>query len=307
MKDRLHRFFIQKFKVLIDYINNKGIPTKYLYAWYYKWVISLLREDFLETQRNVNNVVLRKNHVANKVWVMWWQGLSQAPQLVKRNYQLIRTIFGKENVVLIDKYNYLKYTNIQANLLQKLNDGKITYTLWSDIIRYNLLLNNGGLWIDSTVVVSKKFNSYFQKVKYKDFISLCNNEENDQYVSHGKWTGWFIGGKRDYDLFRFVTCFFEIYFKNHNEQIDYMLVDDAVYYYYTISKSYREIIRKQLQVWDPYLFARNYKSVDSIKIFSLFNTKRKYSVQKFSYKINNEENIPANALYYALTKNQVLK
>ena len=302
MKDKWNKFFIQKTKVGIDYLNRKGIPTKSIYVWYYNQVIRLLKKDFLETQKNVNNLVLKQNYVKNKIWVMWWQGLDQAPQLIKKNYQRISSIFGKENVILIDKSNYKEFTNIKPELIEKLNNKKITYTLWSDIVRYNLLMNNGGLWIDSTVILSQKFDEYFQKIKQQKFFSLCNDKEDYRYISNGKWTGWFIGGKRNYDLFKFVTCFFETYFKNHSISIDYMLVDDAVSYYYKNNLLHRNIIEKQLQQWDPYLFARNYKSVDFNRIFDLFNKKRMYSVQKFTYKINTNEYIPTKALYYALNE-----
>lgn len=305
MKDKWNRFWIKKLKIVIDYMNKVGISTKKIYTLYYSWILNLLKKDLLETQKNMKKVVLKKDYIENKIWVMWWQGLNQAPDLVKRNYQLMNQVFGKENVVLIDKDNYKKYTNIQDNLEKKLNNGDITYTLWSDIVRYNLLMNNGGLWIDSTVIISNKFNSYFQKVKQKEYISLCNKKEDFRYVSHGKWTGWLIGGKRDYKLFRFITCFFETYFKNHTIQIDYMLVDDAAYYYYINNNLHREIIKGQSQVWDPYLFMKNYKSTDFAQIINMFNEERKYSIQKFSYKINANENLSNNTLYHILNESKL--
>lgn len=152
------------------------------------------------------------------------------------------------------------------------------------------------------MVLSKKFYEYFKEVEDKEFISLCSEKENNRYISKGKWTGWFIGGKRNYDLFRFITCFFEVYFKNHNISIDYMLVDDAVHYYYTKNKLYQKIIDEQAREWDPYLFTRNYKSTDLDEIFEMFNGKIKYSVQKFSYKINTEKDISNNSLYCILCK-----
>lgn len=161
-------------------------------------------------------------------------------------------------------------------------------------------MNNGGLWVDSTVIISKLFLKYFNKNKKDPFISLCNNEDDYRYISNNKWTGWLLGGKRNYELFRFVVSFFNIYYKRHTNQIDYFLVDDAVFFFYENDKSFKNLINNQLLEWDPYLFARNYTSSDIADIIDLFKKERQYSVQKFSNKINLTQ--PQNTLYSFLNR-----
>lgn len=92
-------------------------------------------------------------HVAaNKVWVFWWQGMENAPELVKRCYQSLQDNLTDWEIVLITQENYQQYVEFPDYILQKLNDGQITLTHFSDLLRLELLIRYGGLWLDATVL-----------------------------------------------------------------------------------------------------------------------------------------------------------
>lgn len=301
MHERITKYLIGKVNCILSILHKSGISKKVGYDLYHKWIMKILANDFDEAQRNTAGLSLNDDYVDNKIWVMWWQGLDDAPSLVINNVARLYSIFGRERVIVISRNNYMLYTNIKPHLVKKLKIGKISFTLWSDIVRYNLLLNNGGVWIDSTVVLSKSFLPYLKTVKKYPYFSICSTENDHQYISECRWTGWLIGGKRNYELFRFVTNFFDIYYQNHDLQLDYFLVDDAVNYFYLTNEDFRLIIDRELLYWDPYLFVRNYNSTDYINIEQEFENKREFSVQKFSNKISSKEKIPSNSLYGKLT------
>lgn len=285
MNETILNFIINKLSLLFSYAYELKMPMKKAYFFYHHFILKLLLDDLYQAKSEMSEIQLNKKFFPNKIWVMWWQGLDNAPQLVLNNIKRLYSIFGENNVIVITQNNFEKYTKIQSFLYDKTKKGEITFALWSDIIRYNLLFNNGGLWVDSTVILANNVKEYLESLKETSFVSLCNKQDDCRYISNNKWSGWFIGGSRDYKLFRFIVSFFDVYFKNHNKQIDYFLVDDAVYYFYMQNKQFRRTISEQSLDWNPYLFANNYKSKDSVKLIHLFNTMRKYSIQKFSYKI----------------------
>lgn len=298
MNEAVLSSIINKSSLLLNYLYKAKLPMKKAYSLYHHIIIKILSDDLHQAEEEMSNVKLSKGYVSNRVWVMWWQGLDNAPQIVHNNIARLYSIFGRTSVIVITQKNFRKYTNIQSFLYNKLLDKKISYALWSDIVRYNLLFNNGGLWIDSTVIVSSNVKERLRKLKRNDFISLCNKKEDYRYISNNKWSGWFIGGKRNYELFRFIVSFFNVYFRNHYEQIDYFLVEDAVYFFYIRNHSFRQVINKQTYDWEPYLFADNYKSNNLSELLHLFNTDMRYSIQKFSYKI--EYNSDKNSLFSLL-------
>lgn len=175
-----------------------------------------------ENNINVNN---QKN--SDIVWILWWQGLSNAPKIVKACINsVIENYDGR--VIVITKDNLDKYTNIPQYIYDKLNSGLITKTHFSDIVRFNLLRNHGGLWIDSTIFCSKKFYA----TSFDEFYTSKGLEDSYPYFMKGKWTGFLIGGQKNDLTFQFMDEFFKIYWQKNDYLINYFLIDYALKYSY---------------------------------------------------------------------------
>lgn len=126
-----------------------------------------------------------------KIWVMWWQGYDQMPAIVRSCFHSIQE-HNKTglDVVLITKDNYKKYTTVPQYVIDKVNNGIITFTHFSDIIRMTLLADHGGLWMDSTMFLTRDVT---KEMVSRPFFSL-KTEESPLYVSACKWTGFLMGG-----------------------------------------------------------------------------------------------------------------
>ena len=163
------------------------------------------------------------------IWVFWWQGEQSMPLIVRRCYESIYRHSLNHQCVLITKYNVHKYAELPSYIYNKLNQGNISFTHFSDILRFNLLSKYGGLWLDSTIFcVADLTNKYFN-----NFYTA--NVGYDGYhfsVSLGKWTSFLIGGSKSNPFFRFMDLFFQYYWKNNDISIDYFMMDYAIYYAY---------------------------------------------------------------------------
>ena len=89
---------------------------------------------------------------SRKVWIFWWQGMENAPALVKRCYQSVKENLNDWEIILITQDNYKEYVSFPEHILQRLDSGQITLTHLSDLLRLELLINHGGLWLDATVL-----------------------------------------------------------------------------------------------------------------------------------------------------------
>lgn len=67
----------------------------------------------------------------------------------------------KVNIVTFE--NLQSYVNFPAHVAQKFNAGKISLTHLSDLLRLELLINYGGIWIDSTVLATGRENDYLHE------------------------------------------------------------------------------------------------------------------------------------------------
>lgn len=92
----------------------------------------------------------------NKIWVCWWQGLDNAPEIVKTCVESIKRNSGKYEVLIITDENYKQYVKFPDWLEEKRKHGIISKTIYSDLLRLNLLSTYGGIWIDSTFFVREK-------------------------------------------------------------------------------------------------------------------------------------------------------
>lgn len=297
-----------KYRQFIRILDVARIPNKRLYANYFQLVRKILLKDFKNIDSKFKALNISKyelggvESVSKKIWVMWWQGEKNAPKIVQSNIKRLKRIFGPQKVVLITKHNYSHYTDISQEILNKFFNKQITFTSWSDIIRFNLLKNHGGIWIDSTVVVSSKITE--EDILHKEFFSLCSNNKY-RFVSDGRWTGWMIGGNKELKLFHYVNLFYQEYFKRHDNIIDYYIVDYAIEHYFNMDKQFQDLIRNQQRNWENSVFMANLFNTVPTSIIDQFNNDINYCVQKITYKKKIPKKISKDSLYYKIINNSL--
>lgn len=293
MKDSFVRLTLKSLNKILSRVNIKSLDEQ-LYTLYYKFVFRCLKKDFQKNDKKYLRSIQKANNKKEKIpfifWVMWWQGVENAPKLVKNNIIRLQNIVGKENVIIVTKENYKKFTRISNNIEEKLRLKKISFTHWSDIVRFNLLRDNGGYWIDSTLILSNPFFTQFiQKNRFEDFISICMQQKEYHYISLGKWQSWFLGGKKHSELFEYMCLFYDTYFESHNIVIDYFLTDDVIAHFFHKNKqAFNNYQNRCKGNWEPYLFAFNFGSKKLKNILYKFDNNLWVSCQKTTYKFNQE-------------------
>lgn len=96
------------------------------------------------------------------IWTCWWQGVENAPLLVQRCIQSMREHANGYEVKIIDQTNWQRYIQIPKYIFQKHEQGIIPHAHFADIIRLYLLLEYGGIWIDSTILLTDVLPDYIQ-------------------------------------------------------------------------------------------------------------------------------------------------
>lgn len=197
----------------------------------YFFVIKYIQKN-LEFAKKQSDDFNESNYIHKKeecIWIFWWQGIENMPPIVSSCFKSVIKNSNGHKVILITKDNVREYTDIPDYIYKKVNNGNITLTHFSDILRFNLLKNHGGLWIDSTVYVAKKINENYFNYLYTS--GGYNSKTNPLFVG-GKWTGFLIGGYSYNKLFVFMDSFFKDYWKNNKKLVNYFLIDYALRYAY---------------------------------------------------------------------------
>ena len=239
------------------------------------------------------------------VWVFWWQGETQMPLLVKCCYASLKKQMSDKQVILITKNNIREYCTFPDYILKKHQEGKITLTHLSDILRFDLLSHYGGLYTDATVF-------WTGNIQTKQFENLytCGGYSDEYYfnVSMGRWTGFLIGGCKGNPLFSFMYDFFLEYWKQWDELIDYFLIDYALNFAYENNiGGFKDYVDNIGMLNNPNLFKlmeiRNQVYTEKVKKELESNT---YAF-KLSYKkkFNERKDTYANRIIFSGTDGEV--
>lgn len=93
------------------------------------------------------------------IWICWWQGEANMPDIVKVCYASAKHHAGQHPVILITEQNYQEYATMPDYILQKVKNHEISLTHFSDMLRINLLKEHGGIWADSTLLFTRDVDS----------------------------------------------------------------------------------------------------------------------------------------------------
>lgn len=187
---------------------------------------SIIKNDCLNLINKYKILIKEEKNISNDspIWVMWYQGIKNAPPLIKACIKSLIINAEKHPVYLLDQNNYSKYIKLPSFILEKFNNKTFSITHFSDIIRMALLSIYGGYWIDSTYLITSAImpiNSTFFSLK----LSYCG-------INSCLWAGNFLGMSKINFLATYVYNALLLYWKKYNFLIDYFLIDFFISYAY---------------------------------------------------------------------------
>lgn len=155
------------------------------------------------------------------VWFFWWQGNYDEIPVVNMCLKSIEKNLPKNaKLIIITKQNIEEYLQMPSHIIEKVNNGTISLTHLSDIIRVNLLSEWGGCWFDATVYALKPYPYVFD---YEIWTTKRN--DNNLYIPKGRWTGFAMSGWSHGILFDLMKDLFEEYWRRYDVLIDFFLID----------------------------------------------------------------------------------
>ncbi len=174
------------------------------------------------------------------IFVCWFQGEKNAPEIVQNCIKSIRKYSPENsNVVVLAENNMLDYVNIPSVIIKKYKAGLITKTNFSDILRFGLLSQNGGAWMDSTIFCSDTINpELFNYPLY----SIKNSNYDKFNIARRRWTAYFWFAKQNSYFTRRVFQFFCAYWEKYDTLIDYFLVDHIIHFLYKNDSLCKEML-----------------------------------------------------------------
>lgn len=178
--------------------------------------------SFLQTYDFERSIPDSEPRLQNRIWVCWWQGLEQAPEIVKACLASVQRNAGGREVTLITEENYRQYVHLPDWLEEKYRTGIISRTHFSDVLRLSLLAAYGGLWLDATVFCAGALEECF--------ASPVWSVKRPGYGHISAGCGGFVTGTMQcrYDqrwIFAVFRDFLVQYWRRTDLLVDYLLQD----------------------------------------------------------------------------------
>ena len=301
----LYGFYGIKYKLdnEIDFSRRKYGKKKFIYIKIKK-MVKKYQNPVCDNKLTINKK--DKQHLEKfPIWVCWFQGINQAPEIVKICINSIQNNISQNSQVHIITFENLdKYIDIPKFIKEKVNKQIITLTQYSDIIRFALLSKYGGFWIDSTVLVTSNIEdlcNYEYYTKKSDRLEL--NFGN--YLIQGRFTTHLNKGDNTNILYNFIYDAYIEYYKKMNISVDYFLTNFFADIAYEYIPQCRKIM-DDLPINDKGMEARlceNLNNKFDEDEFQLFCNNMPF--QKLSYKLkeyNTEKNGDMTFYGYILKK-----
>ena len=260
LSERLFRVWLLKQEYVIreeqvkmietkDFLNDiKGMQLKYQYM---KTTLKPLLQIYdsyagsIDSVKSLAEDFYQKDDFEGKipVWVCWWQGEENAPELVKTCINSIRKNIPEEKAVLrlITLENCMEYVTFTDTVIKKFQEGKITPMHLSDILRAELLYRYGGLWLDATYYVCGNIEeTFFEKesfwtLKYSNYVGKTD-------INQGRWSCNALRMPPKSLFARFLMEGLWVYWEVNDSLINYFWMDDVIALEYEVFPEVRKSI-----------------------------------------------------------------
>lgn len=213
---------VWKKKPLEVQLNLQKKKDEYILGVLQPILAPVIRKYREKCQFDLSDIVREKDE---KIWVFWWSGEKEAPEIVKACIKSIRKNSNGREVILLDKDNYKNYIKMPEYILEKRDRGTMLLANFSDILRLSLLATYGGIWIDATVFISQPipervFTDIFYTAKKVNFDLL--------FYSKSRWCSYFLAGSKKFPFFAFARDCLLQYWEKSSALIDYLLFDYVI-------------------------------------------------------------------------------
>lgn len=172
------------------------------------------------------------------VWVCWLQGEEKMPEMVRLCYKSILANANGHEVVLLTGENYRDYVVMHHIAMRRYREGTLSHAHFADIIRMNLLAQQGGLWLDATMLLTAPLD---ERIFESPFFSV-KTAPKGYFVSECRWAVFMMACGRECGIMRRVAKAFENYLNDNDILIDYFLFDHFIDILYRTDSDVRSII-----------------------------------------------------------------
>ena len=288
-------------KLTFAYYITQQSDSKY-YDFSKKIVLDFVLKLRKEAQINKssNDITEVSTDFPKIIWTMWQQGEAQMPETVKASMKTIKD-FAKRNgceFYLLTDENLADFINIPTDITEKYKKKELSAAHYSDIVRFSLLYQYGGIWMDATLFVSpyatlEMFEGNFFTLNHPPI----RKNQMERTVGDFKWAGFFLAGKKGKPYFKHIRDLYLYYVRKYPVFIHYLMMDYFILSEYKCNPYFENLVDR-LPILAPaervWFFREHAHDLFDEKEWE--EVLKTTPILKTTYKIKKEEVVPGSYL-----------
>jgi hypothetical protein len=155
-----------------------------------------------------------------KTWTFWDKGFENSPDIVRICSDNLNSI-KKLDVKHLSNESWSDYVDLPKHIVDKYRSGIIPTAHFSDILRIELLFKHGGVWLDSTVLVTSP--ELPQPLSENKLFFYGANDATTSSIPFS-FSTWAISSPKGHPLFLVLRKWLSEYWEKKNYLSDYLLV-----------------------------------------------------------------------------------
>ena len=254
---------------------NEISASDYNYIVKYKYALKNELPDDLQPNGRYQNCV----------WTLWLQGEKNAPQIIKNCIESMKIYLKHHRLIVLDENSIHKYINLPKYIIDKYKSGKISKTYFSDIIRYCLLYKYGGLWLDSTLLLTGEFPG---KILAQDFFMFSVRNTFSRRLYEHITASWLIHSNKPGNIIckNLTKLNFE-YWKCENNLIFYWMIYLLFKFVVENDAASRTVFERMPRIYEQWHFFMYYQQLYSDGLLSDLIKYSYFPIHKLTYRNHN--------------------
>ena len=261
--------------------------------------LSYLRKyiPYIKNLKADNNIDSHEDLENEKMFTLWFQGIENAPHVVKQCVDSVKKFYGSR-LVILDDNSIPEYITLPEYVIDKKNQKIMGPANFSDIVRLELLYKYGGYWFDATDFMMRPVPDL---IKDSDFFMFVSS---DLLNPHMFVANCFIRAKKGDPLLKMWRDLVLEYWKNENKNVDYFLVHYLLRLLVTYNDQAKALFEKMPKLLQDPLHLLWFKYGDKPFESQFYDEiKKQIFIQKLSYrklKFANTEIVPGSTKDYII-------
>ena len=200
-------------KIPFHYIKDYEIKK----VLWQKKAINKIKKYLIYKNENPKGFKFSQEKYDNPIWVYWDKGIENAPAIIKKCYESLIKYHG-DKVILLTENNLKNYIKMPDYIEEKRLNGSIPIAGYTDLMRFALLENYGGTWIDSTIYLTDKIPEEILNCEFFSFQNTLGLLDNPVL-----FPAWFLHAEKHSKKITEIRNVAFAYWVKEKHVIEYLL------------------------------------------------------------------------------------